>query len=185
VRYASLFAMVAVVVISIPLAAQEVFHSADVDFARFSYLSFQAQQGTGLQKTCFAVSPSGEYRFLRAGKGGIHGKLSEEDLKKFKALIESEDFRSISGDHSGLIRTDSESFAAEIPWLAWQGHGRTQRLQWLNADGLIPFPVAVGKVVEWMQNFNPKGGKSFDYADYPDVCPSRGLQYVQPSVAER
>lgn len=179
-----LFAMAAVLVISIPLASQEVFHPANVGFARFSYVSNPAVHGPGPENICFAVSSSGEYRIVRQGMGGMHGKLTDDDLQKFKTLIRSEEFRSLSGNHGGLIRQESESFTAEIPWTAWQEHGRTQRFQWLNADGVSPFPVSAVKVIEWMKSFIPRGGEPFDYAEYPDVCPFGGLRYVQPSVAE-
>jgi hypothetical protein len=186
VRYAAcLFVMMAALAISIPLSAQEVSHPDTLGFARFSYIGSPVWGGIGSQSICFAVSSDGDYRFVRLGKSGMQGKMSEEDFKKFKALIEAEDFRSLRGDFSGLIHKDSDSFAAEIPWLAWEGHGRTQRIHWLNADGLRPFPVSVGKLIDWMQNFNAKGSRSLDYADYPDVCPSGGLRYVQPSIAQR
>jgi hypothetical protein len=110
--------------------------------------------------------------------------MSAEELQTFKALIESSEFRALSGEHVGIIRQESENFMAEIPWMAWQQRGATQKLQWLNADGSAPFPASVAKVIEWMKNFEPTGGKRFDYADYPDVCPSGGLRYVQPAVAE-
>lgn len=185
-RYsACLLVMVAASVISIPLSAQEVFHTDTVNFARFSYVNGSISQGFGAQSICLAVSSDGEYRFVRLGSRGMQGKMSEEDFKKFKVLIEGEDFRSLRGNFSGLIRKDSDSFAAEIPWLAWEGNGRTQRIHWLNADGLMPFPVSVGKIIDLMRNFNAKGSRSLDYADYPDVCPSGGLRYVQPSVAQR
>jgi hypothetical protein len=45
--------------------------------------------------------------------------------------------------------------------------------------------MPVANVIEWMQNFNAKGSKSLNYADYPDVWPSGGLRYVHPAVAER
>ena len=44
--------------------------------------------------------------------------------------------------------------------------------------------VPHAKVVEWLQHFEPKNGKSFVYAEFPDVCPNRGLRLVQPAVAE-
>jgi hypothetical protein len=90
-----------------------------------------------------------------------------------------------------LIRQDAESFAAEIPGAARDHADGTRqwierdawRLQWLNADGESPFPVSVAKVVDWLQQFQPKDGKSFLYAEFPDVCPSSGLRLLQPTVA--
>jgi hypothetical protein len=42
----------------------------------------------------------------------------------------------------------------------------------------------VSKIVDWLIRFQPKDGKSFDYADYPDVCPTGGLRLLQPAIAE-
>ena len=91
-----------------------------------------------------------------------------------------------------MIRQDAEVFAAEIPGPVrdhvdgarqWMGHD-VWRLQWLNADDESPFPGSVAKVVDWLRHFEPKNGKSFVYAEFPDVCPNRGLRLVQPAVAE-
>jgi hypothetical protein len=86
----------------------------------------------------------------------------------------------------GLVRQEAETSGAEIPapndalrqWSepAW-------RLQWLNGDGANPFSPSVSSVVDWIKRFQPKGGKTFEYADYPDVCPAGGLRFLQPSVA--
>jgi hypothetical protein len=178
------FAFAVFLAISVPLVSQEVFHSDNVGFARFSYFTSSEVQPRGMENVCFAVSPEGEYRIVRFGTGGTHGKMSDEDFRKFKALIEADEFRSLSGDHSGLIRQRSENFRAEIPWSVWEKHGRTQQFHWLNADSSLPFPLPAAKVIEWMKNFHPKDGELFDSADFPDVCPSGGLRYVQPSVAK-
>jgi hypothetical protein len=57
-------------------------------------------------------------------------------------------------------------------------------LQWLNADGESPFPESVAKIVDWLQQFEPKNGKDFEYTEFPNVCPSGGLRLVQPAVAD-
>ena len=97
----------------------------------------------------------------------------------------------MSGDHGGLIRQESERFAAEILFGdrgredgARKGLGHEPwRLQWLNADGESPFPASASTLVDWLKRFQPKDGKSFEYADYPDVCPG-GLRLLQPAVAQ-
>ncbi len=61
---------------------------------------------------------------------------------------------------------------------------QARRLQWLNGDGENPFPAPISKVVEWMKHFEPKNAKEFEYAEFPDVCPSTGVRLVQPAVAE-
>ena len=66
----------------------------------------------------------------------------------------------------------------------WPEHEAAWRLKWLNADGESPFPASVSKLVDWLQGFQPKDAKSFEYAEYPEVCPAGGLRLLQPSVAE-
>jgi len=100
-------------------------------------------------------------------------------FEQLNSLLGSPDFRVLSGGHGGLIRRDSKSFAAEIP----KAGDSAQKLQWLDADGENPFPGSVANVVDWLKHFDPKDGKMFEYADYPDVCPSHGLRLLQPSVA--
>jgi len=58
-------------------------------------------------------------------------------------------------------------------------------LHWLHGDGENPFPASVSQLVDWLQRFQPKDGKSSDYIEFPDVCPARGLRLLQPSVAEK
>jgi hypothetical protein len=91
-----------------------------------------------------------------------------------------------------LIREESQSFAVEIPFgdrlhgdgaRRWIEH-EAWRLQWLNPNGERPFPSSVSKVVDWLQHFQPKDGKYFEYAEYSDVCPAQGFRLLQPSVAE-
>jgi|SRR5580700_826897 hypothetical protein len=110
-----------------------------------------------------------------------------------KILNLNTDGRRGSGSSGGgLIRQESESFAAEIPLRdGWHEDGdgnwiehETWHLQWLNPDGGNPFPASVSKIVDWLIRFQPKDGKSFDYADYPDVCPTGGLRLLQPAIAE-
>ena len=77
-----------------------------------------------------------------------------------------------------FVRQEAEIFMAEIlEQQAWH-------LQWLNADGENPFPASVFNLIDWLQRFQPKDGKSFKYTEYPDVCPAGGLRLLQPSVAE-
>lgn len=54
------------------------------------------------------------------------------------------------------------------------GNGRIMKLgvmQWLNPD-------------REGQRFQPNDGKSFDYAEYTDVCPTGGRRPLQPAIAE-
>jgi len=175
----------AVVLISGGLFAQEIYHPPDRDLlARLSYDSPMTVQSEDLQHVCVAVSRDGDYRIVRRQSDGqtqrLHGKMPQEQFQQLKSLLASEAFKGLSGNHGGLIRQESESFGAEI---VGHDNDRTQRLHWLNADGESPFPAPVSKIVSWLKRFDPKDGKVFDYAEYPDVCPSGGLRLLEPSVA--
>jgi hypothetical protein len=178
-----------VVLVSSALWAQEVYHSPDPELmARLSYDSPATAHGQGLLHVCVAVSRDGDYRIVRLLNTGLterlHGKMPQEQLQQLKSLLESAAFRILSGSHGGLVRQNSESFGAEVLSQP-QGENRTQRLHWLNVDGESPFPRPVTRIVNWLTRFDPKDAKAFEYADYPDVCPSLGgLHLLSPSVAE-
>jgi len=186
---------VSFLLISFSAWAQETDHHDSALLARLSYERSGVVQADGVRHVCVAVTRDGEYRIVRTGPLGLtdrlHGKMPKEQLQQLTKLLASPEFRAVSGDHSGLIRQDAESFAAEIPGpVRDHADGTRQwterdawRLQWLNADGESPFPVSVAKVVDWLQQFQPKEGKSFLYAEFPDVCPSSGLRLLQPTVA--
>ncbi len=182
--YAKSFLTTAVLMMSVGLWAQEAYHADDTDLlARLSYDHSAIVHGEDVRQVCIAVSRDGEYRITRSLTTGemqrMKGKLPQEQLQQLRTLLKSAEFKALPARHGGLIRQDSESFAAEIP-----RKDRAQRLQWLNADGESPFPAPVAKVVDWLKHFEPQDAKAFDYAEYPDVCPSGGLRLIQPSVAE-
>lgn len=186
----------ALLVIASISIAQEPYHAPDPDvMARLSYDNSGVVQQGNLRHVCIAVSREGEYRIMRSTDEGqterLHGKMPKEEFNQLSKLLGSTAFRSLSGNHGGLVRQEAETFEAEIPvrnasnldterqWPepAW-------RLHWLNGDGGNPFPASVSSLVDWMKRFEPKGGKTFEYADYPDVCPTGGLRFLQPSVAD-
>jgi hypothetical protein len=153
-----------------------------------------APQGRA-QHLCFAVSHDGDYRIVRLSALGyserLHGKMTTEQFRELTTLLEAADFRSLSGDHGGMLRQQAERFAAEIPL---RGRLRLDedpnpiepeawRLQWLNPDGESPFPPSVSKLVDWLRRFQPNDARPFEYTEYPDVCPSERLRFLQPSVA--
>ena len=178
----------AVVLISVGLWGQEVYHSPAPDLlARLSYDSSAVVQDEGVRHVWVAVSRDGDYRIVRSPNRGqtqrLQGKMPQEQFQQLKTLLESPEFRGLSGNHGGLIRQESESFGAEIPMSGPQRDAGAQRLRWLNADGESPFPASVAKVIHWLKHFEPTDGKPFVYAEYPDVCPSGGLRLLQPSVA--
>ena len=179
--------------------AQERYRSPDPDLrARLSYDNSGVVVGPGkVGHVCVAVSWDGDYRMERSLDDGrtqrLHGTMPKEEFRQLNKLLEASEFRSLSGDHGGLIRQESERFAAEIPFGdRWHedGHGtkslepESWRLRWLNADGEEPFPSPVANVVDWLKRFEPKNAKRFENTEFPDVCPSRGLSLVQPSISE-
>jgi hypothetical protein len=190
--------LIASIILLVPvLLAQEPYHSDDPDLmARLSYdYSGVALRGK-VQHLCIAVSQDGDYRIVRLSGDGhtqrLYGQMTKEEFRELTTLLESADFRNLSGDHGGVLRQEAERFAAQIPlrdrsrgngaqkWLeqeAWQ-------LQWLNPDGESPFPASVSKVVDWLRRFQPTDGRPFEYTDFPDVCPAGGLRFLQPSVAD-
>jgi len=183
--YAKYLLIAGSLLISSGLWAQEIYRPPDPDLlAKLSYDgSTVDRREEGLQHICLAVSRDQEYRIVRVFNDGmaqrLHGKMTKQQFEQLNSLLGSPDFRVLSGGHGGLIRRDSKSFAAEIP----KAGDSAQKLQWLDADGENPFPGSVANVVDWLKHFDPKDGKMFEYADYPDVCPSHGLRLLQPSVA--
>jgi len=164
--------------------------------ARLSYETSVVTQRDGVRQVCLAVSQDREYRIMRLENNGqtqrLHGTLTKEQFEQLTKLLDSPKFRTLSGNHGGLIRQDAESFAAEIPLTGKEQPGgiplgsvpQARRFQWLNPDGESPFPDSVAKIVDWLQQFQPKDGKEFEYAEFPNVCPAGGLRLVQPAVAE-
>jgi len=182
--YAKSLLTTAVLLTSVALCAQEANRTDAPDLlARLSYDNSAIVRGEDVRQVCIAVSRDGDYRIMRSLTTGemqrLEGKVPQEQLQQLKTLLKSPEFKVLSANHGGLIRQDSESFAAEIP-----RKDGAQRLQWLNADGESPFPAPAAKVVDWLKHFEPTNGKAFEYAEYPDVCPSGGLRLIQPSVAE-
>lgn len=188
---------VSFLLVSTGMWAQESDQGDDADLlARLGYTSSTVVELGGVRHVCVAVTRDGEYRIVRSADDGeavrLRGKMPQKQFKQLSKLLEESEFRALSGYHGGLIRQDAESFSAEIPGplreradatRKWMGRD-AWRLQWLNADGENPFPASVAKVVEWLQHFQPTGGKAFLYAEFPDVCPASGFRLVQPAVAE-
>jgi hypothetical protein len=187
----------AIVLVASGSIAQERYHPPDPNLmARFSYDISGVVRPGNVHHVCIAVSRDGDYRIVRALDDGqtrrLHGKMPKEEFRRLTNLLDAAELRNLSGYHGGLIRRDAESFAAEIPLReGWHEDGagnwiehEAWRLQWVNPGGESPFPVPVSKLVDWLRRFEPNDGKSFDYADYPDVCPTGGLRLLQPAIAE-
>jgi hypothetical protein len=191
--YSKMLLTSATLLVASSAIAQERYHPPDPNLmARFSYDNSGVVRQGDLHNACIAVSRDGDYRIVRSLDNGqtqrLHGKMPKEEFRRLTNLLEAADLRNLSGYHGGLIRQESESFAAEIPlrdgsagnWVERE----TWRLQWLNPDGESPFPASVSKLVDWLRRFQLTDGKSFDYAEYPEVCPAGGLRLLQPAIAE-
>jgi hypothetical protein len=187
----------AILLVMPALLAQETRHSDRPELlARLSYHYSGVALQRKAQHLCLAVSPDGDYRIVRLSAKGhrqhLHGKMTTEQFRELTTLLEAADFRSLSGDHGGMLRQEAERFAAEIPvrdqWLLDEGPNPLEpeawRLQWLNPDGESPFPPPVSKLVDWLRRFQPKDATPFEYTEYPDVCPSGRLRFLQPSLAD-
>jgi hypothetical protein len=190
--------MAAILLVASSSIAQERYLFPDPDLmARLSYHISGFVRLESVRDVCIAVSRDGEYRIVRVTGGvqteRLHGKMPKAEFDQLSKLLGATEFRNLSESHGGLILQESESFAAEIPLedrgredgaRGWPEHEAAWRLQWLNADGESPFPASVSKLVDWLQGFQPKDAKSFEYAEYQNVCPTGGLRLLQPSVAE-
>jgi hypothetical protein len=191
-----LLLMLAVLLAASSLVAQERYRPPDPGLmTRLSYDNSGVVQDAKVLHVCIEVSHDGEYRLERSSDTGqmqrIRGKMLKQEFEELFKLLRADDFRNLSGYHSDLVRQRAETFAAEIPEAGKLHLDEASELpdqgprhwQWMNGDGENPFPVSVSKVADWLQRFQPKDGKSFEYAEYPDVCPRGGLRFLQPSLA--
>ena len=197
--YAKVLLTLSLLLIPFAVWGQESAPSEKPDLlARLSYKSSAVVQRDGIQRVCVAITRDQEYRMIRLAENGqtlrVHGTLSKEQFDRLTKLLDSPMFLALSGNQhaQALIRQDAESFGAEIP-LGDKKHAdgtriwiepEARRVRWLNPDGENPFPDSVEKIVSWIQHFQPKNGKEFEYAEFPDVCPTGELQLVQPTLAE-
>lgn len=186
-----------------PLWAQELYQLESPDvLARLSYGSTLVP-GQSIRKICISVSQDGTYRMFSwiddvKGPSGSQGKMSKDQLQELKELVFAPAFRSLSGNHAGMIRDYAENFMAEISPVespaTFQPEGTPSGprpskpvvprwLQWLNGDGESPFPAPMAKVIDWMKSFEPKNAKPLEHPDRSNVCPSVGFSLIQPSVA--
>jgi hypothetical protein len=149
--------------------------------ARLSYSS-SLLVGGDLRQACIAISRDASYRIVRVTNKGesqrLQGEIPKKQFEQLKMFLSDSDFRALSGFHGGLVLQSAETFGAEV-----FRDNSTQRVQWLDADSKSPFPDSLLRVVDWLKDFEPKNGKNFQYAEFPDVCPSVGVRLIQPSIA--
>jgi hypothetical protein len=193
-----------VVALGTAVWAQEPYHSDDPDWlARLSYKRSPIP-GQDIRQICIAVSQEGNYRMLSLrddsrGPTRSQGKMSKDQLLELKKLLIAPAFRSLPGNHGGVIRNYSENFMAEISRVelpvAFQldepkpsgpprsKPGPPRWVQWLNPDDQSPFPASIAQIVDWLKNFKPQNASQLGDSDISNVCPSVGFSLVQPSVA--
>ncbi|MGA2602097.1 MAG: hypothetical protein ABSH09_34460 [Bryobacteraceae bacterium] len=191
-RYHRTVITITILLIAIPSFAQQPLRSDQPSvMAKISYDSGIASQ-QNVRQICMAVAKDGEYRMVRLLKDGnteqMQGMIPKEEFRRLAKLLSAPDFRNRPNDHAGLIGEEAQSFAVEIPLGdRWHKDGALEpeawRSQWLNANGEQPFPASVSKVVDWLQDFQPKDGKTFEYTEFSDVCPAQGFRLLKPSVA--
>ena len=183
--------------------AQESYHSPDPDLlVRLSYKS-SLMASDSIRQICIEVSQQGDYRILSSmseadGPSGLEGKMSQDQLQALKTLLAESAFRSLAGNHAGIIRNYAERFVAEVsrvdlpaafqvgpetPSGSPSKPGPPRWLQWLNADGENPFPAPMAKIIRWMKAFETKNPKQLEDPELANVCPSVGLSFVDPSMA--
>jgi hypothetical protein len=126
------------------------------------------------------LEENGRIRRLPDSTERLEGTLSREQLLQFETLVRSSDLRPLVGNHFALVRQSAETFTAEIPISDKQASDGTLHVHLINADGQNPFPVPVRKIVDWLNQFEPANAKHATDLEFQDVCPSIGLQFIQP-----
>lgn len=147
--------------------------------ARLSYSNTLMEYSEGqVRKVCFAVYESGLYRLWRPdplhfNPGDLdpahvvfEGRFTTEQMLRFRRMIQQLDFKSQGG---GLVQQGSETFLAELV-----DKGKMSRLKWVDPDHRHPLPQAVGRVVDWLRDFEPHNSTQVAFREMSDtpVCPS-------------
>ena len=197
-RQRTVFAIAVFLAASVVSFAQERAQSPDPDIlVRISYASSYAQ-------ICASISQDGNFRILSlrdslTNPSLLKGKMGEDQLLHLKKTLAGLEARPLLPNHSNLIRDHAERFAAEISKIEFPPKfklldapttrpttppGSPHRVEWLNPDDQNPFPAPIAKLIDWMQGFQSKNAKPSDSSEFWTICPSVGLSYVQPSIAE-
>ena len=196
-RFARLLLTLSILLPASAVWGQQVDKPSDSEpLARLAYDTSAVTRRGDVTHICLAVTRDGEYQIIRSTNDEptqyLRGQMSKDQFQRLESLLSSKEFRTQRGLPAGLIRQDSESFRAEMPTpLQKRADGTyimpppdSWHLEWLNADNAAPFPDSIAKVVNWLQSFQPKNGKEFSYAEFPNVCPSGGMRLIQPTIAE-
>jgi hypothetical protein len=141
-------------------------------FARLSYSSGHIvdwRQEQGNPQICFALYRSGYYRVSRLTERGtetLQGTLSEDQVLRFRGMLENLDFQSNGG---AVTRNGAEVFIAEVV-----RKRKTVHYVWIDPNHERPFPNSAMSVVKWLQDFKPEGSSPLtvrELSDQPSICP--------------
>jgi hypothetical protein len=152
--------------------AQSRTRGPDHRLARLSYSSggvvdWRHEQGN--PQICFALYRGGYYRVSRLTEGGketLQGTLSEDQVTRFRSMLENLDFQSSGG---AVTRNGADVLVAEVV-----RKGKTTHYVWIDPDHERPFPSSAMSVIKWLQDFKPEGGSPLtvrELSDQPSICP--------------
>jgi hypothetical protein len=150
-------------------------------FARLSYSSGHIvdwRQEQGNPQICFALYRSGYYRVSRLTERGtetLQGTLSEDQVLRFRGMLENLDFQSSGG---AVTRNGAEVFIAEVV-----RSRKTVHYVWIDPDHERPFPNSAMSVVKWLQDFKPEGSSPLtvrELSDQPSICPLASKPMLPP-----
>ena len=169
-----------VLLAAVTASAQVKRNADDGILARLSYSNTMMEYSGAAQvrRVCFAVYDSGFYRLWRPDATNLgldvpdpvhvifQGALTKEQIRQLGAMLKNLNLNS-HGD--GFIQQGAESFLAELV-----NAGRPERFNWVNPDHRRPFPPAITRVVDWMQDFQPYDAVKVTLRDLSEisVCPS-------------
>ena len=161
------------------LRAQVKRDNPDHLLARLSYANtLMEKSDNSPRQICVAVYDNGLYRLWRPDlielkrnpidplRTVFQGTLTKEQMQQLGSILRGLNFQSKGG---GLVEQGSESFLAELVISQ-----KTERLQWVNADHRQPFPQAVSRVIDWLQDLGTQGTTQITLQELSDisVCPS-------------
>lgn len=169
-----------VLLAAVVASAQVKKNAEDGILARLSYSNTMMEYSGAAQprRVCFAVYDSGLYRLWRPDATNLglddpdpvhvifQGALTKEQMRQLGAMLKN---LNLNSDGDGFIQQGAESFLAELV-----NAGRTERFTWVNPDHRRPFPPAITRIVDWMQDFRPHNAAKVTLRDLSDisVCPS-------------
>jgi hypothetical protein len=153
--------------------------------ARFSFRSTGAIASGNtnpMRNICFSLDPDGTYLIARttkwAGREVYQGKLTAEDMSRFTDMLKQVDFTN-KPLGAGPVLRGSESFVAEVT-----RNEKTIHANWFDPDEREPFPAAVTRIIDWLQNFNVENAARLKDSELSTsaICPGWG-EPLQPNSA--